>query len=66
MEGGFAGGGGEDLGGGALELVIRKCISAAAQSHRGPLKHHGLSIRILAYADDIVLLARNPQGLQHL
>ena len=28
----------------SLELVIRKCISAAAQSHRGPLKHHGLSI----------------------
>ena len=49
-----------------LELVIRKCISAAAQSHRDPLKHHGLSIPILAYADDIVLLARNPQGLQHL
>ena len=50
----------------SLELVIRKCISAAAQSPRGPLKHHGLSIPILAYADDIVLLARNPQGLQHL
>ena len=50
----------------SLELVIRKCISAAAKSPRGPLKHHGLSIPILAYADDIVLLARNPQGLQHL
>ena len=50
----------------SLELVIRKCISAAAQSPRGPLKHHGLSIPVLAYTDDIVLLARNPQGLQHL
>ena len=50
----------------SLELVIRKCISAAALFPRDPLKHHGLSIPILAYADDIFLLARNSQGLQHL
>ena len=50
----------------ALELIIRRCTSAASQSPHGSLKHHGLNVSILAYADDLVLLARNKQALQHL
>ena len=52
----------------AIELIIRKCIASAAQSTRGSLRsiHHGLSLSILAYADDIVLLARDKRSLQHL
>ncbi len=50
----------------AIELIICKCIASAAQSTRRSLKHHGLSLSILAYADDIVLLARDKRSLQHL
>ena len=50
----------------ALELILRRCKAAAAQLPCGPLKHHGLSFSVLAYADDLVILARNPRDLQVL
>ena len=50
----------------AVELIIRKCISKAETLPCGPLKHHGCPISILAYADDLVILARNRQTLQTL
>jgi hypothetical protein len=50
----------------AVELIIRKCIAKAETLPRGPLKHHGCPISILAYADDLVILARNSQILQAL
>ena len=50
----------------AVELIIRKCIAKAETLPRGPLKHHGCPISILAYADDLVILARNSQTLQTL
>ena len=34
----------------ALELILCRCKAAAAQLPRGPLKHHGLSFSVLAYA----------------
>jgi hypothetical protein len=43
----------------AVELINRKCISKAETLPRGPLKHHGCPISILAYADELVILARN-------
>ena len=43
----------------SIELIIRKCVTTAAKSTRGSLKHHGLNLSILAYADDLVLLAQN-------
>jgi hypothetical protein len=50
----------------AVELIIRKCIAKAETLPRGPLKHHDCPISILAYADDLVILARNSQTLQTL
>jgi hypothetical protein len=50
----------------AVELIIRKCIAKAETLPRGPLKHHGCPISILAYADDLVIFARNSQTLQTL
>ena len=49
-----------------MELILRQCKTAAANLPRGPLKHHGMSVSILAYADDLVILARNPADLQSL
>ena len=50
----------------SLELVIRKCVANAQNYPRGPLKHHGAAMSVLAYADDLVLLARNKDNLQSL
>jgi hypothetical protein len=50
----------------SVELIIRKCIAKAQTLSRGPLKHHGCSISILAYADDLVILARTKESLQSL
>jgi hypothetical protein len=50
----------------AVELIICKCIAKAETLPRGPLKHHDCPISILAYADDLVILARNSQTLQTL
>ena len=49
-----------------LELILRKCSATAAKLPRGPLKHHGISMSVLAYADDLVVMARNPNSLQIL
>ena len=48
----------------SLELIIRKCKATADALPRGPLKHHGNTISILAYADDLVIIARNKDALQ--
>ena len=50
----------------AVKLIIRKCVAKAETLLRGPLKHHGCPISILAYANDLVILARNSQDLQTL
>ena len=50
----------------SLELVIRKCVANAQNHPRGPLKHHGAAISVLAYADDLVLLACYKDNLQSL
>ena len=49
-----------------MELILRQCKTAAANLPRGPLKHHGMTISILAYADDLVILAQIPADLQSL
>ena len=49
-----------------LELVIRQCKATAETLPRGPLRHHGFSLAVLAYADDLVIMARNPASLQLL
>ena len=49
-----------------LELIIRKCSASANDLPRGPLKHHDIPMSILAYADDLVIMARNPNALQQL
>ena len=50
----------------SLELILRKCSAKAMTSQRGPLKHHGIAISVLAYADDLVIMARSPESLQLL
>jgi hypothetical protein len=50
----------------SVELIIRKCNMKAQTLSRGPLKHHGSSISILAYADNIVILACNKDSLLSL
>ena len=50
----------------ALELILRCCKATAAQLPHGPLKHHGLSFSVLAYANNLVILAHNPRDLQLL
>ena len=50
----------------ALELVLRKIKAASESCWRGPARHHTVPISVIAYADDLVLLARQKQSLQHL
>lgn len=50
----------------SLELILRKTKSAASTLKRGPAKHHGIPISVLAYADDLVVIARNKDDLQEL
>ena len=47
-----------------IEIILRSVI-AKGQSF-GPVKHHGLDISVLAYADDLVLIARDKKKLQLL
>ena len=49
-----------------LELILRKCSAKAMTSPQGPLKHHGIALSVLAYADDLVIMARNADSLQLL
>ena len=48
-----------------LELVIRAVAAAAADGRHAPMVH-GQAVPILAYADDLVILSRSSDGLQHL
>ena len=50
----------------SVELIIRKCKAKAQELPRGSLQHHGQPISILAYADDLVILARNKESLQSI
>jgi hypothetical protein len=48
----------------SVELIIWKCNTEVQELPHGSLQHHGQSISILAYADDLVILARNKESLQ--
>ena len=50
----------------AVELITRNCVAKAASLPRNPLKHHGCPVSIPAYADDLVIFARNKESLQSL
>lgn len=49
-----------------LELVLRKVKNAATQCPRGPARHHDTPLSVLAYADDLVLIARRKDSLATL
>ena len=50
----------------ATELILRK-VKATAQAERGgPSVHHHVPVSVLAYADDLVMIARKPHRLQNL
>ncbi|CAB4016370.1 Hypothetical predicted protein [Paramuricea clavata] len=50
----------------SMELILHKCNAQAQELPCGSLQHHGQSVSILTYADDLVILARNKASLQSL
>ena len=50
----------------SLEVVLRAVKKAAADQPRGRCTHHGKDVPILAYADDLVIVARHENHLQML
>lgn len=46
--------------------VLRSVNAKAQLFRRGPARHHGAPIFVLAYADDLVLISRNKDDLQQL
>lgn len=49
-----------------IELILRKVKNSAEKIKAGKCTHYGTSVSCLAYADDIVVIARNPAALQAL
>ncbi|XP_028416354.1 uncharacterized protein LOC114540350 [Dendronephthya gigantea] len=49
-----------------MELILRKVSATASNNPRGPIKHHGYPLSILAYADDLVVIGKTKSDLQHL
>ena len=47
-----------------IELILRQAKTKATTV--GPAVHHGTPLSILAYADDLVVIARNRQNLQKI
>ena len=47
-----------------IELILRSAKSAAAHCRSGPAKHHGTPLSTLAYADDLVFVARKKATLE--
>ena len=49
-----------------IELIIRRVKAAAATLKSGSCVHYGSPLSCLAYADDLVIVARNKDALQRL
>lgn len=49
-----------------IELILRNIKSKAATLKSGVCTHHGSSVSCLAYADDLVVVARSKKALQSL
>ena len=49
-----------------IELIVRRIKSAAAKLKSGQCVHYGTLLSCLAYADDLVLVARSRSALQSL
>lgn len=49
-----------------LELVLRKVKAASSKGIQGPARHHGKSLSVLAYADDLVLISKRQDNLTTL
>ena len=47
-----------------IELILRSAKSAASHCRPGPAKHHGTPLSTLAYADDLVFVARKKATLE--
>ena len=49
-----------------IELILRRVKETAAKLKSGQCDHYGTPISCLAYADDLVIIARSKQALQKL
>ena len=49
-----------------IEVILRKVKSAASKLKSGPCIHYGTLVSCLAYADDLVIIARSKNALQLL
>lgn len=50
----------------AIELILRETNLSATSYAHSSAKHHSIGLSVLAYADDLVIIACHKDVLQHL